>query len=372
MHDTPVVQPDRDGGVFAILEDTIGDLTANWMYTALVEGVFDGPQPAWSKDSWSFVPPDLSKIPSLKTKGQSKGNNEGLSFADHYPTANLTFETTAIRGGIECSHIQESADPRQWLSIISNTTFLREQGLTDNDTMFLTNKTMFPGTDYCTTLISGIAAPGCCTNGSITTDSKQHPSPVALGYWTMNFPSDLNVNQSALYRKSGNFTIKWVTGMADRYKFYEGLDWNLNNTLYFTKRPEIQALNCRPKIESATALVTVDHVQSQVQHYQILSGAQPEDVAWSDSFELRNLTLDGFCDDGCTWSNRSNVTIRYAPLDVSVSSHRSFETATDIYLSTLSCAPVVRNFGQKLQIMLTYYCHHHYNLNQFKHLGHTV
>jgi hypothetical protein len=302
-----VSRPDTDGGVSQMLKDTIGNLTANWMYTALVEGIFDGPQPSWSKDDWSFIPLDLSNIASLKTKGQSKQKLDGLDLADRYPTANLTFETTAVRGSIECSNIQESADPIEWLSIINNKTILKEHGLTDDDTIFLTNMTIFPGTDYRTTLVSGVSAPTCCTNGSMTTGSDRHLSPAALGYWTMNFPSDLNVNQSALYAKSGNFTIKWVTGIAHHYKssYYRS-----NNTLYFSKRPMIQALNCRPVIESATAIVTIDHVQAKVQHYRILEGAQPEDVAWSDSFELRNTTSDGSSDRTCENSQRGNVTTR--------------------------------------------------------------
>jgi hypothetical protein len=310
----PIIRPDNDGGVSAVLKDTIGNFTANWMYTALVEGIFDGPQPSWSKDSWSFIPPDLSNIPSLETERQSKGNSDSFSFADRYPTANLTFETTAVRGSIECSHIQESADPRQWLSIINNHTELQEQGLADDETVFLTNTTIFPGTDYRTTLISGLTAPECCKNGSITTGSDRSLSPVALGYWTMNFPSDLSVNQSALYGKSGNFTIKWITGIAGLYK---SSHYQSNNTLYFIKRPTIQALNCRPLIESAAAIVTVDHVRAQVQHYEILEAAQPEDVAWSDSFELRNQTLDDASGRKCEYRCSGNVTIRYASVSIS-------------------------------------------------------
>jgi hypothetical protein len=290
-----------------MLKDTIGNFTANWMYTALVEGIFDGPQPSWSKDDWSFIPLDLSSIPSLKTKGQLKRKIDSSSFTDRYPTANLTFETTAVRGSIECSHLPESADPRQWLSIINNSTILREQGLTNDDTIFLTNTTIFPVTDYRTTLISGLTAPTCCTNGTLTTGSNRHLSPAALGYWTMNFPRDLSLNQSALYRKSGNFTIKWVTGVAELYK--SSLPKS-NGTLYFSQRPIIQALNCRPVIESAPAIVTVDHLQAQVQQYQILKAAQPEDVAWSDSFELRNKTPDGSSGEMCGSSYRGNVTTR--------------------------------------------------------------
>jgi hypothetical protein len=303
----PVIAPDYDGGVSEMLKDTVGNLTANWMYTALVEGIFDGPQPSWSKDDWSFIPLDLSNIPSPKTEAQSKRGINNFSLVDRYPTANVTFETTAVRGRIECSHVKASADPSQWLSVINNSTILQEQGLTDDDTMFLTNTTIFIGTDYSTTLVSGTSAPTCCTNGTITTGSNRHQSPVALGYWTMNLPGNLNSNQSALYEKSGNFTIKWVTGIADHYKSSR---YRTNNTLYFSKRPMIQALNCRPSIESAAAIVTVDHVQAQVQHYQILEAAQPEDVAWSDSFELRNQTSAGGSDQKSEMNYRGKVTVR--------------------------------------------------------------
>jgi hypothetical protein len=303
----PVFRPDGDGGVSSILIDTIGNFTANWMYTALVEGIFDGPQPSWSKDSWSFVPLDLSKVPSPRMDGQSKKNEDASGFSNRYSTANLTFQTTAVRGSIECSHIQEGDDPRQWLSIINNHTELQEQGLADDDTMFLTNITIFPETDYRTTFVSGLTAPKCCRNGSITTGSDRSLSPVALGYWTMNFPSDLNANQSALYGKSGNFTIKWVTGIGD---LYNSSDYESKDTLYFSKKPMIQALNCRPLIESAAAVVTVDHVRAQVQHYQILEGAQPEDVAWSDAFELRDETLDNSSGPECEKGCMGNVTIR--------------------------------------------------------------
>jgi hypothetical protein len=83
-----------------MLKDTIGNFSANWMYTALVEGIFDGPQPSWSRDHWSFIPLDLSSVPSLKTKRQLKRKIDGFSFTDHYPTAYLTCKTTAVRGSI--------------------------------------------------------------------------------------------------------------------------------------------------------------------------------------------------------------------------------------------------------------------------------
>ena len=281
----PVIRPDNDGGISAILLDTVGNFTSNWIYTALIEDVFNGPQPLWSKDSWSFVPLDLSSLPDLEAVERSENEQIRANFSNFSRAANLTFETTAIRATINCTHILEGEDPRNWLSALDPSTMLPTIDSVESDTSFLSRSDIFPGTDYHTTLVSGWSAPRCCVNASPIHDPYQHSSAMALGYWTMNFPRNMDVNQSALYEKTGNFTVKWVLGSAH---LYQGSNLTTNGTLYFNARPKMQALNCRPKIESAAAIVTIDHKIARVQSYQILGDIQPENIAWSDSFVLRD------------------------------------------------------------------------------------
>jgi hypothetical protein len=289
----PDFRPDDDLYVAPLMQEILGDLQPNWLYTALIETVFDGPEPSWSKDDWSFIPLDLSNIPRADTTGSYEDVRGTSSIPQLQSVANVTFETMAIRAKLECAHIEQSEDTSQWASVLDSDAERRENEFSEHEAVYLLNKTIFQHTGHWTTATPHRAIPICCANLSDIRSANQSKPMAALGFWTTNYPSDLAEEQSALFQSTGNFTIKWIRGVASMQKNNPRLYGSDVATLYFSARPDMQALNCRPVIESNTATVTVDSLLGQVQSYKILNTPQPELAAWSDAFVLRGLATEG-------------------------------------------------------------------------------
>jgi hypothetical protein len=92
-----------------------------------------------------------------------------------------------------------------------------------------------------------------------------------------------------------NVTVKWLRGLATPWPSKINYLQKMNSTLPysrslfgFTKVPSLQALNCRPVIESVAADVTIDYTSGVVQDFTLLGKPQPELQAWSDPFVTRN------------------------------------------------------------------------------------
>jgi hypothetical protein len=120
----------------AVLETLYQNLSSYYMYTAIVQLALNGSEPAWSKDGWSFVPIELSSISSsesLAELGASQADSLGSS-----SQTNVTFNTRAIRGRIECSPppMQVLANLSSWTTAtdLSNHTIWNKSTIPDGVT----------------------------------------------------------------------------------------------------------------------------------------------------------------------------------------------------------------------------------------------
>jgi hypothetical protein len=285
-----------------ILANLYQEMSSYWMYTATIQLAMNGSEPAWSKDGWSFVPLDLGSISSntsLSKLGASQADDLGSA-----SQTNITFDTPAIRGRIECSEA-----PLQALANVSN--WLTVTDLTDHT---IWNKTTIPngvgggfqlGSKYqnsqypgtITPLTSGqnwTSCPGCtsvyvnpssiicCGNG--TNDEE---GSVGVGYWSPN------VNLEAWSPRSwqNNFTAKWLYGDA-----YTNIKANDNQTttpnigLLFPSPPSISMLNCKPIVETADARVTVNPSTGNILSFNITSTPKVTSDAFSDNYLPHNKT----------------------------------------------------------------------------------
>jgi hypothetical protein len=235
-----------------IVQDTLYTLGTDWMYTAIVQAAFKGPEPVWSQDDWSFVPvPLVSEDPaSAKHRSSTLGGDRS--------SANLTVQTPAIRARLHCSTVQSLS--------LSNSSG-------NDDVYFYTNHLytdmsyLLGHGNFTTRFTAQNDRIWCCFESTGNT----RYIPAVIAYWTENWWV------SGRNGTTGNFTVKWVQGVV-----LGGDDPGLG---LFHEPPAIQALNCMPTFESSRAEVTVEPKTGAIQEYRILNTPLREDIAWSDYFQ---------------------------------------------------------------------------------------
>ena len=288
------------GEVAMMLAESLIDLEGNWLYTALLQASLQGPEPAWSRDGWSFVPLNASNLTQdLSANGTAKLREDQA--AKLLRTENLTVKTSAIRGRVECSVI-EDVQPDMWLAT---------EGGKKNSTSF-ENSTSFDRVYYpqitfkfdnsSSQITPMAAAPECCYNRSDPSISAQSLDMITtLGYWTENRDSD-NITTK-------DFTAKWIRGKAG---FREVGDFAQNPRMVFKEPPALQVLHCIPVFETADAEVTVEPSTGAVQEFDILEDPTPDAVAWSDNFLLRRSNESTYQFHNATETRRFylNITTR--------------------------------------------------------------
>jgi hypothetical protein len=263
------------------LEQVFLGLETDWLYTAMIQSSFQGHEPAWSKDGWSFVPLDLAHLresPNNTTEKRGTAPHIGSSM-------NVTVQTPAIRARIECSIMDKLSNNSAWLRLIDQNLPVNRTELPTDRNVFLPEPSM---PQYHTIMTPQAAYPQCCANETGRTDLGRSKSPVTIGYWTSNYPFNDKVPRNSATGTTGNFTIKWLrgdAGFANLFYPQPEAPW-----LYFMEQPQVQALNCIPIIEAAEAEVTVDRLFGKVQTYKILQPPVADDVAWADAFLFRNLS----------------------------------------------------------------------------------
>ncbi|KAI1149194.1 hypothetical protein F4825DRAFT_453736 [Nemania diffusa] len=284
-----------------LLSELFDNMRTSWIYGAAVQTSLNGSEPPWSSEGWSFVPHDLSTVPS--TMLQNTGN--------HTPTLiysiNATVDTSAIRARLECS-------PHEHLNLEDSTTWLTEWDLTnathwnktigtktlsrgfelglsnpgDNSLLYLDEKPDSHG-NYTTFFVNNKRFQ-CCQN---ETDGQTGTG--SMGYWSPNLQNGSYYPDFA-GTWPANFTVKWIHGLP--VEGYCGIvpTWGCIPRLMWTERPRMAALNCMPIIETANATVTVDAADGRVIDYALHGEPQPDDYAWSADFEQHqyNSTADGF------------------------------------------------------------------------------
>ncbi|KAI0199994.1 hypothetical protein F4808DRAFT_471185 [Astrocystis sublimbata] len=279
-----------------VLSDLFENMRTSWIYGAAVQISLEGSEPPWSSGGWSFVPYDLSLIPS--TTLQNTGNKTA---APKYPT-NATVDTIAIRARLECS-------PYEYLDLEDSKTWLTEWDLTDttqwgrntstelsrgfelglsgkgynsigdeNVLLYLDERPDVQG-NYSTFFVNNKRFQ-CCENrtedGTINSGS--------VGYWSPN------LRNSSFYPDfadtwPANFTVKWIHGRP--IEGYCGIvdTFGCLPRLLWIEKPRMAALNCMPVIETADATVTVNAADGNVLGFTLRGEPRPDDYAWSDDFK---------------------------------------------------------------------------------------
>jgi hypothetical protein len=273
----------------SLLTGDFYDMKADWMYTAIIQTALNGPAPPWTKDDWSFVPNSLTPENLLDAKGMSQ----------NVPThTSLRFQTPAIRARLDCSTIDMAKNISTWIEI--------QNGTTDTGTLesfYRLENIMFtdPRFNLRTSVTAQGISPLCCGNATEVTSGQDVYNPAVIAYWTENWLSDGG-------GRGNNFTIKWIRGPS-RFAYYYGV-----HSLVFAEAPVMQALNCMPTLEASEADVLVDLTSGTVQEYRILRTPVSDDVAWSDSWVLRNFTekhaIKNVTEDSGNFFP-TNVTTRY-------------------------------------------------------------
>jgi hypothetical protein len=277
-----------------ILEDTFATSDTDWMYTALLQTALNGPEPPWSRDGWSFIPLDLYQLP--KQTSMTEGTDVLSAGAPELgPVANFTVRTPAVRARLECNAFNEAQNASHWLDFHNATTY----NISSYKSVYVPN-TLMLGNNTSTWVTAQAIDVQCCFNSTRSPDLSEQETTVTLGYWTETF----DIGDSEQKGTNGNLTIKWIHGTAGFAHLITE-----EPSMFFPEPPNIQALMCVPRIETAKAEVTVDSRNGHVQRFQILEPPNSDDVAaWSDEFQLRNCsevddklkTNQVFCSDVTT------------------------------------------------------------------------
>jgi len=274
--------------------NSLADLQTSWMYSAVLGLTIDGPYPKWSKDGWIFTPAIMPDLPDAANP--SRIQHVGHDSSDPgvlTSSVNITLPTVGRRGRLECSPNANATDTSTWLRtwyIKSNSSDGTPQV---SAPVYDLNELMFG--DVFTSSLSRPKAPQCCLS-----ESDETKNEVSIGYWSINSPSPWRGGSGGFNGSWPlNVTVKWIHGEAvpwpSNYTYgdiygpgYRNFADELKTGLMFHTVPDIQALNCRPIIESAEASVTIDYLSGVVVDFDILDTPQVVEEPWSDPFVVRS------------------------------------------------------------------------------------
>ncbi|KAF2189585.1 hypothetical protein K469DRAFT_747636 [Zopfia rhizophila CBS 207.26] len=272
----------------SILQDLLVNLDTNWMYGAIVRLSLNGSSPPWSLDEWTFVPVNIYDIPKAHSVEEPETTLEEPEVAQAYSTANVSVSTSAIRSRLECTPIVELSNISSWVQLVDlpSNSIVLSRG-------YMLREVIFEGLPFNTSTLATPIPVTCCTNSTNNStneylyDASTKAKNIAIGYWSPNSPYE---NPYAATTWPINFTAKWIHGPA-----ILGLNRSEEDTPnikkpVFLEVPSIQALNCQPVIETATAEVTVSQRTGQVHSSRILDTPQNAIQAWSDPFVIHNVS----------------------------------------------------------------------------------
>ena len=261
-----------------------GNLTTNWLYTAIIEGSLNGSEPLWSRDGWSFIPVDISSIQHVGQVQNIREADTGI-LTEFNPLLSVTIQTLGIRGRAECTPSEAMRDETYWLRALDNQSEISRQNTMSGYTL---RDEMTTSQDS-TSIIPKKAilqSELCCFNQTGLDSFNGSPMPVVIGYWTTNLAINDSIGYNTTTGRTGNFTATWIRGTPDPKKsFDEHFAWNL----VFDEVPSHQFLNCMPVIETSAADVTVDRESGRVLSFNIRGLPEVAEAAWSDSFLIREV-----------------------------------------------------------------------------------
>jgi hypothetical protein len=282
--------------VDAVLGRLFYDFETSWMYGAAIQLTLNGTEPEWSKDGWSFVPPEHQDLVDITNLHQGEKQAIGLRF-----------RTPAIRARLECNngaYFDDCWTPAQ--DNLANATIYRQTlDTTRFPTVFYQDVNILFAPDRdgdnssChlagaynkTTVLPAGAVPQCCPEGN-----TENPGTLSMGYWT---PYSMT---------SREFNVHWVHGLAQMFPKTQGGE--PPQPLYWLEKPRLAIANCTPVIEQAHADVTADVFTGQVREFMIIDEPSVVDDAWAEPFAMRE-PYDAEASEG-TWI--SNITTRFVIL----------------------------------------------------------
>jgi len=297
-----------------------GELSTNWLYSATLQLAYNGSEPPWSKDGWSFVPVDMSPVPASGLyKNTPSARNSTSKAANTSPAVNVTIMTPALRGTLDCTPLESAANLSSWLTewdLSDRDRWNISMNPTGLDRGFEVNGQMELGTQAAistTPILARERTILCCANTSGDTSSES-----AIGYWSINYEQyQMYDFQTSSYPR--NLTLKWIDGTAAREFYYgnqsyegghgEGDDFR---HLIWSKAPIMSAINCRPRVEWVNASVTVDMETSQVWDYEIVDSPESVDWPWLDVYLAHNYSEPGDGVDAGVFHNQ--ITVSYGVL----------------------------------------------------------
>ncbi|KAG9244511.1 hypothetical protein BJ878DRAFT_550247 [Calycina marina] len=250
-----------------VLASVYGGLSANWLYEATNQGVYNGTSKPWTADTWAFPPLDISSV-------------HGSASSD------ATIDTTSLRGRLECEPLEVSKIS-SWLTVLEfmnkdqwNDTRIPSDleigyelniGVSLNETNPDGSVTSWDDENPYFSFFAADEKLQCCGNKSIVT-----PQKASIGYWS-----------SAADARHSSVVVKWITGDVFGAQFRD----SSNQThLVWKTVPEVVALKCNPIYETANVKVEVDISTGTVKDYKILDTPLPDPNAWSHMYQGLNVS----------------------------------------------------------------------------------
>jgi hypothetical protein len=248
-------------GVIAALNGDTSRTYNNWMYHALLRAVSNDSAPPFSRDSWGFPPLDLGSVTNQIPIAQHAAKDP--SSATLGSAMNVTFNSPAISGRLECSSIDNT--DTSIIFITRNLTDSLDYNVTRNPKGYDT------GFEISEKYLNFV---GLGQDSGETNNSSFY-----LGNWIKNITYSSNTTNEP----QNNFTIVWFNSTAPLAYYGKGTD---APALYwiFPEIPQVNALNCNPIFEKANAKVTVNVADGSIQEYELLDSPEPAPEAWLDNY----------------------------------------------------------------------------------------
>lgn len=184
----------------------------SWLYGAVVQLAYNGPEPAWSASEWSLAPIDLSSLhrdPQQSVQNEADvPNTESMNAADPkaviHADSNVTINTVAVRGRVKCHPWKTLSNTSNWLRTwdLHNSSFwnvsINPRDLAHGYEL-LTEINLSP--EISTTTYANPSRLTCCAD-----DTHNKPGLASVGYWSTNAPAI--PRRSEPDQGPGNFTSK--------------------------------------------------------------------------------------------------------------------------------------------------------------------
>ncbi|THZ93631.1 hypothetical protein D6C82_08755 [Aureobasidium pullulans] len=238
----------------------------NWLYSATTEITQHGVTPAWSKDTWSFLPLDLSGIDNdIRYARGALNNNTQIR--------NLTLQTIGLKASLDCHSLNYTSDPPLWLTELD---FLHSPISNGVSLWNDTNRPLILDLGYTLKNFSSktldLQSINCCAN-----DSMGQIGDAVVGYWSNAYGPEL--------------TSTWIHGRPIQ-GLYTPNDDSQQELFVWQQAPQMSAVSCKPRIDAAKSLVTIDIETGVVYEYEIIGTLRNVSEAWSWPYSQKNITRD--------------------------------------------------------------------------------